>query len=182
MPLLEIRRGLNVVEATGRTLVGYASVFNRPSLPLQDSRGREFTEFVNRGAFAESLKRGGTWALWNHDRGEVLARHPDTLSLREDEVGLRFEFDLPDTTRGNDVRELMQRGTLDGQMSFGFRVLEDRWDTRGDERVRNLIRVDLAEISVVPEAAYPQTNSQLRHGAALAWHRRRLELARRSSQ
>ena len=178
--MLEIRRGLNVVEATGRRLVGYASVFNRPSLPLQDSRGREFTEFVNRGAFEDSLKRGGTWALWNHDRGEVLARHPDTLSLREDEVGLRFEFELPDTTRGNDVRELMSKGVLDGQMSFGFRVLEDRWDTRGSERVRNLIRVDLAEISVVPEAAYPQTNSQLRHGAALAWHRRRLELARRS--
>ena len=175
--MLEIRRGLNV-EATGRRLVGYASVFNRPSLPLQDSRGREFTEFVNRGAFEDSLKRGGTWALWNHDRGEVLARHPDTLSLREDEVGLRFEFELPDTTRGNDVRELMSKGILDGQMSFGFRVLEDRWE----QRTRTLVRVDLAEISVVPEAAYPQTNSQLRHGAALAWHRRRLELARRSSQ
>jgi uncharacterized protein len=112
----------------------------------------------------------------------VLARHPDTLSLREDEIGLRFEFELPETTRGNDVRELMSKGVLDGQMSFGFRVLEDRWDTRGSERVRNLIRVDLAEISVVPEAAYPQTSSQLRHGAAMAWYRRRLELARRSSQ
>lgn len=178
---LEIRRGLNVVEATGRRLVGYASVFDRPSLPLTDSRGRAFTEFVNRGAFADSIKRGGTWALWNHDAGEVLARHPDTLSLREDEVGLRFDFELPDTSRGNDVRELMSRGVLDGQMSFGFRVREDRWDQRGDERVRNLIAVDLVEISVVPEAAYPQTNSSLRHGGGVAWHRRRLELARRSS-
>jgi HK97 family phage prohead protease len=177
--MLEIRR-VSRIAAEGRTLAGYASVFNRPSLPLTDSRGREFTEFVNAGAFAESIRAGGAWALWNHDRGEVLARHPDTLSLREDEVGLRFEFELPDTTRGNDIRELMSRGVLDGQMSFGFRVLEDRWEQRGDERVRNLIRVSLAEISVVPEAAYPQTNSALRHGGGDAWHRRRLQLARRS--
>jgi len=177
---LEIRRGINVVEATGRRLVGYASVFDRPSLPLTDSRGREFTEFVNRGAFADSIKRGGTWALWNHDAGEVLARHPYTLSLLEDEVGLRFGFELPETSRGNDVRELMSKGVLEGQMSFGFRVREDRWSQRGDERVRDLVAVDLVEISVVPEAAYPQTSSQLRHVDQLAHVRRRLALASRS--
>jgi len=62
-------------------------------------------------------------------------------------------------------------------MSFGFRVLEDRWE----QRTRTLVRVDLVEISVVPEAAYPDTNSALRHGGGAAWHQRRLELARRSS-
>jgi HK97 family phage prohead protease len=178
--MLEIRR-VSRIATEGRTLAGYASVFDRPSLPLTDSRGRQFTEFVNAGAFADSIRAGGAWALWNHDAGEVLARHPDTLSLREDEVGLRFEFELPETSRGNDIRELMSRGVLDGQMSFGFRVLEDRWEQRGEERVRNLIRVSLAEISVVTEAAYPDTNSALRHGGGAAWHQRRLELARRSS-
>jgi HK97 family phage prohead protease len=173
--MLEIRRGF-VPTAEGRTLSGYASVFNRASLPLLDARGREFTEYVERGAFADSLKRGGTWALWNHNAGEVLARHPDTLSLVEDQVGLRFSMELPNTTRGNDIRELMDRGVLEGQMSFGFRVLEDRWE----QRTRTLVRVDLVEISVVPEAAYPDTNSALRHGGGDAWHRRRLELARRS--
>lgn len=178
--MLEIRR-VSRVAAEGRTLAGYASVFDRPSLPLTDSRGRQFTEFVNAGAFADSIRAGGAWALWNHDGGEVLARHPDTLSLREDEVGLRFSFELPETSRGNDIQELMTRGILDGQMSFGFRVIEDRWDQRGEERVRNLIRVSLVEISLVPEAAYPQTTSALRHVGGRAWHRRRLELARRSS-
>lgn len=176
--MIEIRRGLNIVDTTGRTLTGYAAVFNRPSLPLTDNRGRTFTEFVNRGAFADSIRAGGVWALWNHQAGEVLARSPDTLDLREDDIGLRFSFELPETTRGNDVAELMRRGVLPGQMSFGFRVREDRWDQRGDERVRNLLAVDLIEISAVPDAAYPQTTSQLRHGAAVATLKRRLQLAR----
>ena len=174
--MLEIRR-VSRIATEGRTLAGYASVFDRPSLPLSDSRGRQFTEFVNAGAFAESIRSGGAWALWNHNAGEVLARHPDTLSLVEDQVGLRFSMELPNTTRGNDIRELMDRGVLEGQMSFGFRVLEDRWE----QRTRTLVRVDLVEISVVPEAAYPDTNSALRHGGGAAWHQRRLELARRSS-
>lgn len=179
--MLELRKAVEI-RAEGRTLSGYAAVFDRPSLPLTDARGRQFTEFVNRGAFADSIRAGGVWALWNHERGEVLARSPETLALSEDAVGLRFSLELPGTTRGNDVAELMTRGVLDGQMSFGFRVLEDRWEQRGDERVRNLIRVDLAEISVVPEAAYPQTNSQLRTLRSLAFHRRRLALASRSLQ
>ena len=48
--MLEIRRGF-VPTAEGRTLAGYASVFGRASLPLLDARGREFTEYVERGAF-----------------------------------------------------------------------------------------------------------------------------------
>lgn len=175
--MLEIRASFAPI-AEGRTLSGYAAVFNRPSRPLNDARGRPFTEFVNRGAFAESLRSGDVWALWNHDAGEVLARHPDTMTLAEDDIGLRFSFELPDTSRGNDVRSLMQAGTLLGQMSFGFRVRQDKWDTRGDERVRNLLDVELVEISVVPEGAYPATNSQLRHGGRLALAKRRLALLR----
>ncbi|MGA0417011.1 MAG: HK97 family phage prohead protease [Ilumatobacteraceae bacterium] len=179
MPTLEIRRGLRV-DTEGRTLSGYASVFDRPSLPLTDGRGRRFTEFVERGAFADSIRAGGAWALWNHDAGEVLARHPDTLSLREDDIGLRFSFELPDTQRGNDIRELMSRGVLSGEMSFGFRVIEDKWTERSNGLVRNLRKVDLAEISVTPEAAYPQTNSAIRNRRGVAFLRRRLRLAQRA--
>lgn len=173
--MLELRR-LAQVETAGRTLSGYAAVFDRPSRKLIDSRGREFTEFVNRGAFAGSLERGGIWALWNHDAGELLGRYPETLSLQEDSIGLRFSMEIPETTRGNDIVELMRRGILEGQMSFGFRVERDRWEERDGERIRNLDAVDLREISIVPEAAYPQTSSSLRHGAA-ATRTRRLKLA-----
>lgn len=178
--MLEVRR-LAQVETEGRTLSGYAAVFDRPSRKLVDSRGREFTEFVNRGAFAASLTRGGIWALWNHDSGELLGRYPETLSLSEDSIGLRFSMQIPETTRGNDVVELLNRGILDGQMSFGFRVDKDRWDKRGEELVRNLDAVDLREISIVPEAAYPQTSSSLRHVGA-ATRTRRLRLAKLRSE
>jgi HK97 family phage prohead protease len=70
----------------------------------------------------------------------------------------------------------MERGVLGGQMSFGFRTKKDRWEERDGERIRNLDAVDLREISIVPEAAYPQTSSSLRHGAA-ATRTRRLKLA-----
>lgn len=173
---LELRR-LAQVETEGRTLSGYAAVFDRPSLPLTDRRGREFTEYINRGAFADSLKRGDIFALFNHDSGELLGRYPETMDLREDSIGLRFAFELPPTTRGNDVVELLQRGILDGQMSFGFRAEKDRWEERDGSLVRNLDAVDLREISIVAVGAYPQTSSSLRHGAA-AIRTRRLKLAR----
>jgi HK97 family phage prohead protease len=179
--MLELRR-LAQVETSGRTLSGYAAVFNRPSRPLLDNRGRPFVEFVNRGAFAESLSRGGIWALWNHDGGEVLGKFPETLSLSEDSIGLRFSMELPATSRGNDVVELISRGILDGQMSFGFRAEKDRWEDRDGERIRNLDKVDLREISIVPEAAYPDTHSQLRGVRGLDHYQRRLALAVRTQR
>jgi HK97 family phage prohead protease len=167
------------VSAEGRTLSGYAAVFNEPSTPLMDRRG-EFIEYVQPGAFAESIERGGQWALWNHDAGEILGRAPSTLQLRETAKGLQFELELPNTTRGNDVAELLRGGVLDGQMSFGFIVQKDAWSERGGSRVRHLEQVDLREISIVPEAAYPQTHSALRHGG-WGWRHRRLRLARARS-
>jgi HK97 family phage prohead protease len=50
------------------------------------------------------------------------------------------------------------RGGLVRQMSFGFTVREDKFD--GD--LRTLLDVDLAEISLVERAAYPQTNADAR--------------------
>lgn len=155
------RREIRQATADKGTLQGYAAVFGSPSLPIPSHRG-EFIETIERGAFDRSLRESRQWAYYNHDTSWPLARTPDTLSLREDRVGLAFRLQLPDTTQGRDVRALIEGGVLDGSMSFGFRTREDKWEKRGGVLHRTLLDVDLVEISIVQEPAYPGTNSGLR--------------------
>ena len=134
--------------AEGMSFTGYAAVFNSDSEPLP------FTERIAPGAFKRSLQsRNEVKLLWNHDAGEPLASvRGGTLRLTEDEVGLRVEATLANTTRGRDVAELIRSKTIDS-MSFGFSVIKDSW--QGD--VRTLEAVRLFETSVVSWPAYTAT-------------------------
>ncbi len=107
----------------------------------------------------------------------MLARtRSGTLKLRSDRTGLAFAATLPETTLGNDVKVMMERGDLSGEMSFGFFVEEDSWNRNRTQRL--VKRARLVEISAVWDAAYPQTNSSLRSVSAAAFEaaRARLEL------
>jgi HK97 family phage prohead protease len=99
----------------------------------------------------------------NHDSNLVLAsRRSGTLRLSEDERGLRVEADLPDTSAGRDIRELMRTGVVD-KMSFGFQVDRrgDRWSDDGMERT--LTKINLHEVSVVTGfPAYEATKAAVR--------------------
>jgi HK97 family phage prohead protease len=130
------------VRAEGRKLVGYAAVFG------QEARIADFSETISRGAFAASLASGrDTLALVDHDSGKVLARTKSgTLRLQEDERGLKFEIDVPNTSVGRDVLEMASRSDLGG-CSFGFSVDPDGETWRGDKR--ELRSVTLYEISIV---------------------------------
>jgi len=138
----------------GNIVVGYAAKFNSLS---EDLGG--FTEQIAPGAFAKSLAdQKDIRAFADHDAGKLLGRTKNgTLKLSEDNVGLRMELKLPNTTLGNDVRELIRDGTL-SQTSFGFRVKKDSW--RGN--IRTLLDVDLFEVSVVSIPAYTDTTVALR--------------------
>jgi len=178
--LVETRR-VSEAAVEGRTVSGYAAVFDAPSQPIPSSRGA-FVERIKPGAFSRSLRENRVWAYYGHDDSWPLGRTPDSLTLRQDAKGLAFELRLPDTTYGNDVATLMADGVLDGSMSFGFRSREDEWDRRDGVLHRTLLDVDLVEVSIVQEPAYPQTSAALRGHAVLPWFRRRLELAKRSVQ
>lgn len=136
------------------TLNGYAAVFNSDSEDLG-----WFIERIRPGAFKESLERGDdVRAFGHHMNHQVLGRRSaKTLTLSEDEKGLKFSISLPDTTVGRDVLTSVRRGDVDG-MSFGFSVVADDWtkQTRDAKTVylRELITVDLFEISVVSFPAY----------------------------
>lgn len=138
---------------------GYAARFEKLSVPLWG-----FKEKIRAGAFAESLKSNRTIkALWNHNSDFPLGSTKNgTLTLAEDEKGLRFEFTPPDTSWGKDAIESIKRGDVDG-VSFGFRVRKDEWDETDPKNiVRTLIDVDLIEISPTPFPAYPSTSASVR--------------------
>lgn len=129
------------LRARGRRLEGYAATFG-----TEARIGGRFTETIRAGAFSRSLASGGdVLALVDHYPGRVLARtRSGTLRLSEDNRGLAFAMDLPETTDGRDVLALAERGDLGG-MSFGFRALDEAWS--GDRR--ELRTVELHEVSVV---------------------------------
>jgi hypothetical protein len=151
------RRIATELRAAGRKLSGYAATFGT------EARIADFTEIIRPGAFSASLEaRQDILALVDHAPGRLLARTKSgTLRLSEDDKGLSFEIDLPDTQDGRDILALAERGDLGG-MSFGFLVPE-RGDVWKDGNRRELVRVDLREISVVMGwPAYPETEVHAR--------------------
>ena len=143
-------------EGDGMSFTGYASVFNSPS---EDLGG--FIEYVAPGAFRRSLQsRNEVKLLWNHDAGEPLASlRGGTMQLVEDDRGLKVTAQLPNTTRGRDVAELLRTKVIDS-MSFGFNVIKDSWSADG--KTRTLESVRLFEASIVSFAAYPATTATVR--------------------
>ncbi|WP_202600227.1 HK97 family phage prohead protease [Sphingobium yanoikuyae] len=139
---------------------GYAAMFNSDSLDLGG-----FIERIEPGAFTRSLAEAtaGTrniYALWAHDTSLPLgSTRSGKLALAEDVRGLTFDLSVDRFT--DQQRSALEDGDL--QVSFGFRVREDRWEKRdGDIIVRSLIDVDLSEISLVINPAYPSTEAALR--------------------
>ena len=142
--------------AESRTVEGYASVFNSMSEDLG------FREIILPGAFSDVLDND-VRALYNHDSNYLLARTTSgTLELKEDEKGLYYRFEMPNTSYGNDMLELFRRGDLT-QSSFGFTVEKDSWRMKDGQQVRYIERVgSLFDVSPVVFPAYSQASSGLR--------------------
>jgi len=143
-------------EGDGMTFIGYAAKFNSPS---EDLGG--FVETIEPGAFRRSLRsRNDVKLLVNHDTGRVLAStRSGTMKLYEDEIGLRVEASLPNTSDGRDMAELLRRGDLN-KMSFGFSVIKDSWNQEMTQRTLKSVR--LFETSIVAFPAYAATEAMVR--------------------
>jgi uncharacterized protein len=148
------KRFVNVGSVAGRKISGYAATFDHTA-----DLGR-FKERIKPGAFTRALNKD-ILCLMDHDPGRVLGRTKSgTLRLSEDDVGLKYELDLPDTTTGRDLVEMATRNDLGG-MSFGFTVPKNGQEWVSDTRI--LTAVDLVEISVVSaHPAYEGTSVALR--------------------
>lgn len=152
-------------EKAAGQLTGYAAVFYRAG-----ESGTEYAltdrvrERILPGAFKAALARGDdVLALYQHDTAGLLGRSSaKTLRLLEDEKGLRYEIDIPDTTAGRDVAEYVRRGDVRGS-SFGFRADEQRWtDLDGGKRLREVRSVRLLDVGPVVQPAYWGTSVSVR--------------------
>lgn len=96
-------------------LSGYAAVFDVPTNKQDQFPG---TETIARGAFSDALTLGSNVrATVDHSTGTVGllgCTQAGTLRLSQDEVGLRYEIDLPGTQTGRDIQALVQRGDVRG--------------------------------------------------------------------
>ena len=134
---------------------GYLAVFNKWSLPLGF-----FKERVNPGAFKKSIEESDQRCCFNHKPELILGRRSaGTFSLEEDDKGLSFSCELPDTSYANDLRESIGRGDVTG-CSFTFDTIKDNWNDKHDER--ELVEVRLYEGGPVTFPAYPATEVSLR--------------------
>lgn len=155
MTKIEKRGGLLGVETRAddekRTLAGYAAVFNSEA-----DIGGWWKETIEPGAFTGALT-ADVRALVNHDTGRVIGRSKSgTLRLSQDSKGLRVEIDVPNTTDGNDLWELVERGDISG-MSIGFMVTRQEWDETVDPPRRTIKEIDLFEVSAVAFPAFTDT-------------------------
>lgn len=150
-----------VVETEGRMILsGYAVRFNDPTV-IYTANGGQFTELIAPGAFRET-DTSKCCLRYNHDKtGLVLARtRGGSLKLWEDEIGLRFEAELFNTSVARDVYEVVKAGGLDG-MSFAFFV--DKHDPKQVEydrgtHTRTIRSIPaLYDVSVVDNPAYSNT-------------------------
>lgn len=140
-------------------LSGYAAVFGE----VTDIEG-VFRERIALGAFTDAVKHDDVRALFNHDANFVLGRtSAGTLRLLEDDHGLRYDVDPPETTWARDLMVSVQRGDV-SQSSFAFEVTEEEWDygQRGETPLRTIKAVRLYDVSPVTYPAYESTSVSAR--------------------
>lgn len=164
LPLLRIESRSQDGTAESRWIVGYAAKFGVNSLDLG-----EFTERIHPDAFGLVSERRGrkkpleTRALWNHDPNFPLARYPGTLTMSVDEVGLRYEFPVPDTTYGRDLAANIEAGIVRGS-SFSFQIAPggESWSIEEGRSIRTVTKIDsLIDVGPVTFPAYPDADAKV---------------------
>lgn len=151
--------------ADGSTVIeGYAAVFYRDgdkSTEFEIWPG--FVERIRPGAFDRALlEKQDVRALFNHDSGKILGRtSAGTLRLSVDQIGLRYEIDVPDTSTGRDVVASLERGDIDGS-SFAFLPTQSIWIEEPELEIREIMDCDLFDVGPVTWPAYEGTTAGVR--------------------
>lgn len=166
-------------DGNGRTLVGYAAVFD--SWTEIDSYEGRFMESLDPKAFNRTLKAraGKIKVLFDHGMDPNIGNKPlgRPSVIKPDEFGLWTETPLAATSYNEDLRELVAVGAIDG-MSFRMRVKHDEWldhpagSAANPNRLpeRRIREVELFEFGPVTFPAYEATTAGVRgRDAYVAW-------------
>lgn len=163
---MSIKRSFEITYRTKRDndnkkiIQGYAVVFD--AWADVRSFGESWKECIRKGAFTQSLKENNILALYNHDFNNVLARKDVNMKLIEEDKGLYFEIELPDTNQANDLYELISKGIVN-QCSFAGYVRKNLWSKGDGENVlREILEIDLIEITITPIPAYEVTEAEVK--------------------
>ena len=135
------------------SIEGYFVVFNS-----NYDMGMGMSESIAPHAFDNTLS-DDIRALINHDTTLVLGRtSAHTLELRQDEHGLWGHIDInPNDSDAMNLYARVQRGDVN-QCSFGFDILDEETDFRGENEVHWTIKeVKLYEVSCCTFPAYQET-------------------------
>lgn len=147
-----------------RTITGYAAKFATWSEPIMGW----FREKIAQGAF-EECDLADVIMCFNHNVDAILARTiSGTLHLEVDDIGLRFSFEAPNSSLGNDMLELVRRGDI-SKCSFRFGVAQDEWVYASEQNglevdERTILRFSrVVDVSLVVFPAYQDTEASVRH-------------------
>ena len=166
----EIRNNelINSTNSESRLVEGYAVVFNSRSQLLRDKNGEPFYEEIEPNALNGVIERSDVVCLLNHDMNRgVLARSrkgEGSLSLSIDSRGLKFSFQAPNSSLGDEILEYIKRKDIT-QCSFGFTIQDDEFVYTDNSIIplRKINQIDyLYDISLVFTPAYEETTVDLR--------------------
>ena len=151
----------HVAEENSRIVEGYAIVFNQQSRKLYDRASKKvFTEVIDPRAITNAfLAEQDIKMLYNHSNDMLLARSTfgiGTLQYEVDEYGVKYRFEMPNTSVGNDVLELIRRGDVFG-CSFAFSYAKDgvRDEKKNGQNYRTVIQMaSIDDFSIVVDPAY----------------------------
>lgn len=146
------------VSTESRLVEGYALLFDAES---QDLGG--FIETIDPTSLIGVIERSDVFCVLNHqnERG-ILARSKNgsgSLILAIDDIGLKYLFEAPNTSLGDELLEYLKRGDITGS-SFAFSVKEDEWQPLENGLYKRRIKsFDLLyDVSPVFSPAYLQTS------------------------
>lgn len=138
-------------------LIGWSPIWNSLSVDLGG-----FREKVMPGATRKTIREQDVPLLVNHDGLPLASSMAGSMTLAEDDRGLRFETTLdpsdPDVQR---LLPKMRRGDM-RKTSFAFIPTREEWDYAGKVPLRILHEISLFDVSIVHRPAYPQSEVKLR--------------------
>jgi hypothetical protein len=175
-------RGINLppLISEDRYIEGRAAVFYDAADPGTEYRFKmsnpsnpkgepiEVRERILPGAFDAAILEDDVRCLYNHE-GLLGRRSPgrevNTLTLTVDARGLNYRCELPGHALGQQVKESMQRGDLDGSsFQFSPRDLPGAvtWRQESSYLIRELRSLRLLDVAPVDFPAYKATSAGLR--------------------
>ena len=157
-------------ESGKKYISGYFAVFNSDD-EIWPGATESIADTAFDGALSDDIR-----CLVDHETRLVLGRNKaGTLTLKVDARGLWGEAEInPNDQDAVNLYERVKRGDVD-QCSFGFDILDEEFEDRGESVHWTIRKVKLYEVSVVTFPAYEETSVSARKRQLGEMKRRSLE-------